>query len=177
MSLQSHLVPWSGRAYRHIPAGSQYDVLDFRFAGRSSNNRWNSQGDPTLYLAGDEGVLIAEWGRHFEVDRSLELRTRLVERSLFQLALKIDLVLDLRQEDVWSELSLEGAPTCFLDLSVAQATANYIRATTEAQAILVPSAGFLDQLDRWCLVLFLEKLPQSHQFITDVIPQGTLRIN
>lgn len=177
MSLQSRLAPWSGQAYRHIPAGSQYDVLDFRFAGRNSNNRWNSRGDPTLYLAGDEGVLIAEWGRHFEVDRSPELRTRLVERSLFRLALKIDLVLDLRQEDVWSELSLEGAPTCFLDLSVARATATYIRATTDAQAILVPSVGFLDQLDRWCLVLFLEKLPQSRQFITDVIPHGTLRID
>ncbi|CAN5495072.1 hypothetical protein BH09CHL1_BH09CHL1_11410 [soil metagenome] len=177
MSLQSHFAPWSGQAYRHIPAGSQYDVLDFRFAGRSSNNRWNSQRHPTLYLAGDEGVLIAEWGRHFEVDRSLDLRSRLVERSVFRLELKIDVVLDLRQEDVWSELSLEGAPTCFLDLSVARATANYIRATTEVQAILVPSVGFLDQLDRWCLVLFLEKLPQTPQFITDVVPHGTLRID
>ena len=65
MHLSAHLAGWSGDAYRHIPKTSPFDVLDFRFAGLGADNRWNTPGQPTLYLAGDEGVLIAEWGRHF----------------------------------------------------------------------------------------------------------------
>ena len=61
MTLSRYLQRWSGTALRHIPAGSPYDVLDFRFAGRGTDNRWNQSDSPTLYLAGDEGVLIAEW--------------------------------------------------------------------------------------------------------------------
>ena len=56
--------PWIGTAYRHVAAANDRNVLDFRFAGQQANNRWNDQGQPTLYLAGDPGILIAECGRH-----------------------------------------------------------------------------------------------------------------
>lgn len=161
---------------RHIPAGSRFDVLDFRFAGKGAGNRWNSQGQPTLYLASDEGVLIAEWGRHFEVNRTPELRSQTVERIVYRLAINLEHVLDLRQAAVCNDLSLENAPICFFDPVIARATANYIRATTDARAIVVPSVSFLDQTDRWCLVLFLEKLPQSRDYIINVTPGGTLRL-
>lgn len=69
MALSAHLRSWSGTALRHIPAGVRFDVLDFRFAGRGADNRWNKPGHPTLYLAGDEGVIIAERGRRFAVNR------------------------------------------------------------------------------------------------------------
>ena len=62
MTLAGHLQRFAGSALRHIPAGSPFDVLDFRYAGRAADNRWNEPGYPTLYLAGDEGVVIAEWG-------------------------------------------------------------------------------------------------------------------
>lgn len=57
--------PWIGTACRHVAAANDRDVLDFRFAGQQAINRWNDQGQPTLYLAGDPGILIVEWGRHF----------------------------------------------------------------------------------------------------------------
>jgi RES domain-containing protein len=175
MALSAYLQRWSGDAYRHIPAGSRYDVLDVRFAGRGADNRWNEPGQPTLYLAGDEGVLIAEWGRHFAIDRAPELERKTVERSVYRLTLSLDAVLDLRMTAVWHELSLERAPYCFLEFPVARATANFVRVTTEVQGILVPSVGFLDKLDRWCLVLFLEKLPALEHFVAAVTPCGPLR--
>jgi RES domain-containing protein len=176
MTLAGHLKRWSGAALRHIPAGSPFDVLDFRYAGRGTDNRWNEQGSPTLYLAGDEGVLIAEWGRHFATNRTAQLQRMTVERSTFSLELSIDSVLDLRSEDVCNVLSLDNAPYCFADTRAARATANFVRRTTDAQALLVPSMGFLDDLERWCLVAFLEKLPPDpRSFISVVTPRGPLR--
>ena len=175
MGLSTHLDRWRGDAYRHIPAGSQIDVLDFRYAGRSTENRWNEPGHPTLYLAGDEGVLIAEWGRHVAVNRSPALQNLTVERAVYRLTLEIDHLLDLRNPEVWTLLSLTGAPTCFTSTGVARATAHFIRGTTAAQALIVPSIGFLDQLDRWCLVLFLEKRSEPASFVANVTPCGRLR--
>ena len=98
-----------------------------------------------------------------------------IERHAFSVALSIDCVLDLRSEEVWSALSLENAPYCFADINVARATAHFVRRTTAAQALLVPSMGFLDDLERWCLVAFLEKLPPDPKgFISSVIPCGPL---
>lgn len=176
MALNEHLRSWSDVALRHIPAGSRFDVLDFRFAGRGRDSRWNDPGVPTLYLAGDEGVLIAEWGRHFAVNRNPELQRETVERAVYRLTVTVDNVLDLRSPTIWEELSLGDAPACFLDIGIARATANFVRRTTAAQALLVPTMSFLDQLDRWCLVLCLERLPvEPAAFFTDVRPAGPLR--
>lgn len=176
MTLSGHLKRWSGAALRHIPAGSPLDVLDFRYAGRGTDNRWNEPGSPTLYLAGDEGVLIAEWGRHFETNRTARLQQMTVERSTFSLELSIDYVLDIRSEEVCRSLSLDNAPYSFADVHVARATAHFVRSTTEAQALLAPSMGFLDDLARWCLVAFLEKLPPDpRSFTSSVTPRGPLR--
>lgn len=176
MTLAGRLKGWSGAALRHIPAGSPFDVLDFRYAGRGADNRWNEPGSPTLYLAGDEGVLIAEWGRHFAINRTAQLQQMTVERSVFSLELSLDSVLDLRDADVWNALSLDNAPHCFADVAFARATAHFVRRTTAAQALLAPSMGFLDDLERWCLVVFLEKLPSgSSSFISAVTPCGALR--
>lgn len=175
MQLSDCLAPWRGDAFRHVPAGARIDVLDFRYAGRSAENRWNEPGHPTLYLAGDEGVLITEWGRHFAVNRSPALQHATVERAVCRLTLELDAVLDLRSPNVWRLLSLADAPACFTDVGIARATAHFIRRTTAAQALFVPPIGFLDRLDRWCLVLFLEKLPAPPSFITGVAPCGPLR--
>lgn len=176
MTLAGHLKRWSGAALRHLPAGSSLDVLDFRYAGRGAANRWHEPGAPTLYLAGDEGVLLAEWGRHFETNRTAQLQQMTVARQVFSLELSIDSVLDMRSGEVCTALSLNNAPYCFADIHVARATANFVRRTTGAQALLVPSMGFLDDLERWCLVAFLEKLPPDpRSFISAVIPRGPLR--
>jgi RES domain-containing protein len=176
MTFHGHLRPWSGAALRHIPADSPFGVLDFRFAGRGADNRWNEPGQPTLYLAGDEGVLIAEWGRHFATNRTDRLRQLTVQRSVYRLDLSLDHVLDVRDRAVCAALALDTAPSCFLDRGVARATAHFVRSATATQALLVPSLGFLDDLERWCLVVFLEKLsPDPLDFIASVTPRGPLR--
>ena len=177
MALSAHLNSWSGVALRHISVGARYDVLDFRFAGLGADNRWNNPGEPTLYLAGDEGVLIAEWGRHFSTNRDPLLKPVAQERRVFRLELAFDQVLDLRKEPAWDELSLGNAPHCFLKIDVARATAGFIRKTTSAQGMLVPSMGFLDKLDRWCLVVFLEKLADPKSFISSVTDKGVLQMS
>ena len=60
MSLTTFLTPWLGPACRHIAADAPFGVLDFRYAGRSSVNRWHRRGEPTLSLASDRAVAIAE---------------------------------------------------------------------------------------------------------------------
>ncbi len=176
MPLEPYLRPWTGAAFRHIPAGAQFDVLDFRYAGRGGENRWNEAGEPTLYLAGDIGVAIAEFGRHFEVNRTPALASTTIERMVYRLDLTVDAVLDLRRSEVCAALSLANAPACFLDIASARATARFVRTTTVAQGIVVPSAAFIDQLDRWCLVLFLEKLPADPSaFISRVSQEGLLQ--
>jgi hypothetical protein len=71
----------------------------------------------------------------------------------------IDATLNLCHPPVWTALSFTDAPDCFKDRSVARAVAHFLRNTTSTQAIFVPSMAFLDNLDQWCLVLFLARLP------------------
>jgi RES domain-containing protein len=175
VALTERLRPWSGNALRHIPAGSPLGPLDFRYTGTGPESRWNEPGTPTLYLAGDEGVLIAEWGHHFATNRTPELQRQTRERAVYRFLLVLDAVIDLRDPAVWDGISLAGAPHCFLDIAVARATATFVRRTTPAQGLLVPSVCFLDRLDRWCLVLFLEKLPEPSRWITAVTATGPLR--
>ncbi len=176
MDLDSLLAPWSGHAFRHLPEASPYGPLDFRFAGRSAENRWNVAGQPTLYLAGSPGAAAAEWARHLEGARGAGLATKARRRTVFQLDIRLDRVLDLCDSQVWDAISLPRAPECFLDKVVAQATANYLRAVTAAHALRAPSVAFLDRLDHWNLVLFLERFPaDSSAFITGVKEEAPLR--
>lgn len=175
MALDALLRAWRGVALRHIPAASPFGVLDFRFAGQSAENRWNEPGHPTLYLAGDEGVLIAEWGRHFATNRTPGLQRATIARAVFALDLAMDRTLDLRDPAVCAALSIGDAPYAFTDVAFARATAHFVRATTAAQALLVPSMAFLDDPTRWCLVAFLDKLPADPaDFITAATPRGPL---
>lgn len=172
MILDAFVRPWSGTAFRHIPANSPYPVLDVRFAGRAAQSRWNYPGEPTLYLAGDRGVAIAEFARHLEEERSAELRRGAVERALFRLEVAVDALLDLRDPGLHRALSLDNVPYCFLDKAIARAVAQYLRRTTPTHALLVPSMAFLDAADRWVLVLFLEKLPPDPQRFITATPAG-----
>jgi RES domain-containing protein len=172
------LLPYQGQAFRHIPAGSPYDALDFRFAALAIGNRWNSPGEPTLYLASDGAVALAEFARHIKLSRPPGIASFIITRALFRLDIVLERVLDLRADDCLSALSLDGAPHCFLDVRVAQATANFIRATTDAQAILAPSMALLDQPDRWVLVVFLEKLaPEPKRYLANLTQAGAFEVS
>lgn len=176
MALDHLLTPWAGTAYRHLPASSPFSVLDFQFAGQSKENRWNEQGEPTLYLARDVGVAIAEFARHFQMGRAPIGRDDVVRRLVYRLDLQIDRVLDLRDPRLHTAMSLSGVPVCFLDRAVARAVAQYLRRMTMAQALFVPSVAMLDRPERWNLVLFLEKLPaEPTRSITRVTIEGPLQ--
>ena len=87
-------------------------------------------------------------------------------------------MLDLRDPRVLDALSIENAPQCFLDKRIAQVVARYLRLVTRTQGIIVPSMVFLDDLDRWTGVLFLEKLPgDPRAFVTTVEDAGVFRLD
>lgn len=142
-------------------------MLDFTYLGRARDNRWSEYGEPTLYIAGDIGVAVSEWGRHFQTARTPTLATHTQERIVYRLDFVLDRLLDLRDPTVWAALHLTNAPLCFLDIAIARATARFVRTTTTAQGLFVPSVAMLDKLERWNLVLFTDKLPTD---ITNVIP-------
>lgn len=171
-----HVRPWRGVGYRHVPVGSRIGVLDTRYAGLSGENRWNVAGEPTLYLAGDVGVAVAEFARHYRERRTARLELRRTERALYRLDLRVAAALDLRLPTVRSALGLRGGPSRFLDISVARAVAHYVRATTSAEALIVPSIAFLDDPSRWNLALFLEKLPEDLTTFIGVTREGTLTL-
>lgn len=179
MTPDAFLKPWTGTACRHISDGATYDILDFRLAGQGKNNRWNVYDEPTLYLASDHRVAIAEFARHFEDDTSQRMRRpevigrRAVARRIYDLYMQIEYALDLRDPALCAALLLDNTPYCFLDREVARVTARFIRQTTRAQALLVPSMALFDQPDRYAIVLFLDKLPtEPRAFITSVQPDG-----
>jgi RES domain-containing protein len=147
-----------------------------RYVAQARANRWNRQGEPTLYLASDHGVLMAELARHLRELRTAEMRGAMLARRIFALDLTIARTLDLRDPQVCAALSLTGAPQCFLDREIARATADFLRRTTAVEALLLPSMAFLDQPDRWVMTLFLEKLSSGiDQVVTAVTKDGILR--
>lgn len=179
MVLQAHIHPWSGHALRHIPdvPGKNYDIYDFSYCGKSAENRWNVVGERTLYLAKEKDVALAEFARHFEVNRTPTLATQTHRRKVYRFQVCLDRVLNLCDPQVWLALSIKEAPECFREKRVARATAQFIRNTTETQGIQVPSIAFLDNVEQWCLVLFLEKLPQNpQQYLPRVEEDGYFQI-
>ncbi len=175
--LQNLIEPWSGEAYRHLPDGN-YNVYDFSYTGLAANNRWNIQGEQTLYLAGSVDVAAGEWSRHFQFDRSKQLSAKTKRRKVYQMTVNLNYTLNLCDRCCWQELSLKDAPNCFLDKNIARATAQFIRQTTIVEAIFVPSMAFLDQMDKWVLVIFLEKLPIERplEFLPQVKDYGYFNV-
>src|SRR3954454_14014047 len=124
MPIEPFLKPWSGFACRHISDGATYNILDFRLAGQNNENRWNVLGEPTLYLASDYRVAIAEFARHFQDDvrqragRRETVGRRVVTRRIYDLSVQIERTLDLRDPSLCAELSLEDVPFCYLDRDI-----------------------------------------------------------
>lgn len=175
MTLGQFLAPWQGTAVRHVPHGSPYDPLDFRFSASARDNRWNDVGQVTGYFACDRGVAVAEFARHFADNRSRKLGNLARKRQVYLVDLELEQTLDLRLPAVQRHLSLANVPACFLDRGITRATASFIRTVTAAQAIFVPSIAFLDQDDRWALVVFEEKVDRQRCY-TRIVKGGIFRI-
>ncbi len=169
-SLADHVRPWSGTAHRHIPAGAAYDVRDLRLAGRRSAGRWHWQGQPTLYLASDAAVAIAEFARHLAVDRGGgPLAAR---RTLYELGVRLERCVDLREPAVLRLIGRDDAPACWLDERIARAVATFFRDAMRVEGIVVPSVAHLDDPHRFNVVCFLENLPER---VRDFLPRARRR--
>lgn len=139
-------------------------------------NRWNDAGDPTFYIAGDRTTALAEFARHLREDFSSRLGPMLTERALYRLDVQVPSILDLRSAEVRQTLGLHGGLHQFLDIVYARATANFVRRTSMAEGLLVPSMAFLDDPARWNLILFLERLPHDLATFITVTYDGTFRV-
>jgi RES domain-containing protein len=177
LSISRYIKPFRGFAVRHIPDIDTADVRDFKYCALSETNRWNFKGEPTLYLAKDKSVAIGEFAHHFKENRSLKLANEIQRRQIWRLSVEVTKTVDLCNLDACEALSLTDAPHCFESFQVARSTASFLRNTLKIEAIFVPSMVFIDDLSKWCLVVFLENLPEdSIQFFPRANKSGYLKI-
>lgn len=140
-----------GKAFRCVPDNGPVE-LESLVSTDGANDRWNNAGEPTLYLALDPGVAIAEAGRHHAPTDDAESCQRLL-----RLEVATDELLDLRDPSTTDALGVEGAPFTFLDRGRARRLASRVRREGTAKGLIVPSAAFLDDPSRGNLVLFAER--------------------
>lgn len=158
MAAKDLVRPWRGRVFRHIPGTSPFGPLETRFAGRSRENRWSRDGEPSLVFASHRAVLIGEYARHFERGRAPELAESVQTRRVFEIELSLSRVFDLTDPAAVAALGIADSPTCFQDRAAARATAGFLREVIGVEAILTPSLVFPELPEYRNLVLFLDRL-------------------
>ena len=85
--------------------------------------------------------------------------------------------IDLCNLDACKTLSLANPPYCVEEIQVAISTASFLRNKLRIEALFVPSLVFIDDGSKWCLVVFLENLPEdSRLFFSEAIKDGDLEI-
>jgi hypothetical protein len=139
-------VPYRGLAAVALEGDPTWDI------GRiitTEEGRWNRAGQPTLYFATDPGVALAELGRHAPSDGPPAVS------SLWTLRLSLDEVSDLRRapDDV------------VLNQEQCRGLADELR-RLGIPGLVVPSVAFLDNRDRFNVVIFAEILGAG---LSDVI--------
>ena len=111
-------------------------------------NRWNREGEPTLYLAGDLGVALAELGRHHR-EPGGTLR-------IWRVRLSLDAALDLRDDPTRGALGVPDDPRWYLDRDRCRDLAARARATPGCDGLIVPTVAVLDDPQRWNAVVFAD---------------------
>jgi RES domain-containing protein len=107
----------------------------------TEGNRWSAPGEPTIYLAGDPGVALAELGRHAPADPEAS--------RVWSVRVELDRVVDLRTDRDSARL---------FDRAHCRTLATRLRTADACEGILVPSVAMLDRPDRWNLVVFTDRL-------------------
>lgn len=157
MSLRDFVRPWAGVGYRHTPAGATRTILDDTYIGRASTNRWSQAGTPTYYFASDLGIVVAEYARHIASELPAGAPERQA-RSLWSVEINLDRALDLRDPQKVGAMGTGPIKDWILDLDATQASATYLRAQVDIQALIVPSVAFLDRLDRFNVVVYRDRI-------------------
>jgi hypothetical protein len=116
-----------------------------------SGNRWSRPGQPTLYLARDPGVAIAEWGRHWDDDAG--------PIAVWEIRVDLAAAVDLREPATRRELGLPVDPAWCLERERCRAVSDHLRSGGDVEALIVPTVAFLDDPARWNAVIFVDRLP------------------
>lgn len=138
-----HARAWACRG-EGLPAEMAADLIS------DKANRWNAEGEPTIYLSGDPALALIECGRH---PNDLTDRSRLIEVDV-----RLSAAIDLRQRDVRADLDLPAELSWILDQELTRRIASSLRRDGRCEALVVPSAGAFDQPDRWNVVVFADEV-------------------
>ena len=84
------------------------------------------------------------------------------------------MALDLRDPDARTSLSLPDDAWWILDRDRTRAVSRSLREAGVCDALIVPSAGALDQPDRYNLVVFADDPSRIPLFVRDLRPVGEL---
>jgi RES domain-containing protein len=158
MSLADLTVAWSRIVLRHRPAGSTRSVLDDTHLGIANDNRWSEAGVRAYYFASDVGLVAAEHARHIATD-VLGGHAERLERSVFRVPISLERVLRLTDPAVVVAMGAGPINTWILDLASTQAAASYlVSQVARLQGLIVPSVAFLDQPDRFNVVVYRDAI-------------------
>jgi RES domain-containing protein len=124
--------------------------VDSRSLISTHANRWSAEGEPTIYLASDAGVGLAELGRHWDEQPD--------ECSVWSVRVTLGAAADLRDPAIRAGLGLPDDPTWVLDLDRCSGLASRLRSERAHDGMVVPSVAFLDDPGRWNVVVFVDRL-------------------
>jgi RES domain-containing protein len=133
-----------------VPAGEPLDLAKLAERDGDDGDRWNEPDEPTIYLALDPGVALAEYARHASARDA---------RRLLRFEVRLDGVADLRRRAVRATSGHGGPPAELAERSLARRLAAELRARHDCHGLLVPSIAFPDQPSRGNLVVFADRLP------------------
>jgi RES domain-containing protein len=168
MSLAGLVTPWSGEALRHRPKGSTRSVLDDTYLGQADDNRWSERGVRAYYFALDVGLITAEHARHIDVDVPGGHTDR-IERSVFRVPLTLGRTLRLTDPAVIAAMGADPLDTWILDVAKTQAAGSYLLSQVlDLEGLIVPSVAFLDQPDRFNVVVYRDAIDPAVAFGTPV---------
>jgi len=145
----------------NLPADSTLDLIS------DKPNRWNLEGEPTIYVSGDAGLALVECGRHAgDLDEAVRL---------FEIDLRIPRALDLRDGETRAALSLPGDLHWILHRERTQEVGHSLRRSGRCDALIVPSAGALDGLERGNIVLFAHDRERVPDLVANLRLIGEVR--
>jgi RES domain-containing protein len=159
---------WSGMLLRHRPHGSTRSVLDEEYLGQRRDNRWSAYGVRAWYFASDIGVVVAEYGRHIEIELPAGRAERLA-RSVFEVGVTLDRVLDLTDPATVAAIGASPVGDWILDVRATQSAAGYLLGQIpNLQGLIVPSVAFLGRPNRHNVVVYRDRIEPGTVFETPV---------
>jgi RES domain-containing protein len=160
--------PFSAEVWCHAPADRSFD-LEALARDDDGRDRWSVPGLRTTYLAGDRAVALAEYARHASAaDPEARFLVRLRARGVA--------VLDVRRSEVACRLGIEDLRV-MLDREVTRGLTARLRSRSAGwQGLIVPSVAFLDDPQRWNLVLFCERLESLGSFLDSPRTAGRIAL-